>query len=194
MDDKALRSGLIRLAHEHPEHREKILPVLKAAAPPSTLPPELAKAKLELAKAEDAKEMAEGTAAWAVRFQKLHEKTAPEYTNRANLAQIETTRLQHQEAVREWSRAQDAYNRLLKRYKVDPAKLVPQKGPDGKIPVDTGDIRKGYYGMTDGYGRMKGAIRHSLTTMDDKGLQAAVENVDKAIRALNEALKPYAWD
>lgn len=48
MDDRQLRSHLIRLAHQHPEHRGKILPVLKEAG---DLTPEKATDELAAIKA-----------------------------------------------------------------------------------------------------------------------------------------------
>jgi hypothetical protein len=63
-----------------------------------------------------------------------------------------------------------------------------------KIPVNTQDIRKGYYGMTDGFGGLEDAIKENAATKGDKDLLEAVKGVEKAIAALSKALKPYNWD
>lgn len=183
MDDRQLRSGLIRLAHQHPELRDRILPVLKEA----TLTTE-ALVKL----------FRDATDAVTTARQKIYSFTSavdhlPEVYGtkipgniRVSLAGLERTLATGQDLIRDFDAARGR----------TAAKKAPAKAPDPnkKIPVNTTDIRSGYYKMTDGFGALEDALKSNDATKGDNLLQDAVKDVEKAIANLSKALKPYSWD
>lgn len=188
MDDRQLRSGLIRLAHQHPELRDQILPVLKEA----TLTTE-ALVKL----------FRDATDAVATARQKIYSFTSavdhlPEVYGtkipgniRVSLAGLERTLETGSELIQQFARGKTAVHTNSKG-RTGPPLGTPPAGK--KIPVNTTDIRSGYYKMTDGFGALEDALKSNDATKGDNLLQDAVKDVEKAIANLSKALKPYSWD
>lgn len=66
--------------------------------------------------------------------------------------------------------------------------------PAARTPVSSTGIRSGYYTATDGYHGLAAAVAREPATCADPAVKKALEDLRKALDAVNASLAPYAWD